>query len=214
MSDKEITFKLAPAAVVKEDRERTQTVDVLTDMKQRCSRCQTEVIGEPLGLTMQNVVDSKGMSDARRAVAAAMYGAWYVSENTATSELIGAELFDDLAYERQNVWLQASGADGWSLQTFMLENIGVGLSETVRKAGIEEAKRWPAFTDRRKVFRVHSAQFPAGWITVAFNAHSGKTGEPVEHAHVLVHICPKCAPVIFDAACVDPTDPFKDGVKW
>jgi hypothetical protein len=28
------------------------------------------------------------------------------------------------------------------------------------------------------------------------------------------HICPKCAPAVFDAACVDPMDPFKDGVKW
>lgn len=205
-----ITFDLALVAEVKNEREHVQTVDIITDMKQTCSRCKTVVIGDPLGLSMVDVVDSSEMNKARWAVATALYNAMWEADERSYSR----RKFDELQYHEQAPWLSATGADGWYLKSYLLENVGVGLSETVRKAGVEEAKKWPAFTDRRKVFRVTQAQFPVGWVHLSFSAHSSKTGEPVEHANVMVHICPKCAPAIFDAANVDPTEPFKDGVKW
>lgn len=200
----EIKFEIAAASDVKEPHQRVQTVDVVTDMTQRCSRCKTVAVGEPLGLSLIDVVGDKERHDAQRAVAIALYDA----------SKVGTQTFDEQSWTIQSYWLREAAADGWSVESFSLDSIGIGLTPKARAAGVEEAKKWAAFSDRRKMFRVCQAKFPPGWLTLAFEARGSKDGVPVSHANVMVHVCPTCAPVVFDAANVDPANPFGDGVKW
>lgn len=203
MNSQKITFEIADAREVKKERESSQEVSVITDFHQSCAKCKKRVIGRPLSLTLADAVDSKGLHDAQYAVAQAMFRVIHPDK-----------LLGDLRYEMQTPWLKAAGGDGWRQESYSLEAVGFGLSAEVREAGVAEAKKWAAYTDRRQVFRATSAQFPPGWIHLSFQARSGKNGEPVEHAHVGVSICPDCAPSVFEAAGVDPRDPFTDGTRW
>ena len=200
-SGRTFTFELANAVEVKEEKERVQTVPVVTDMMQRCSKCRVLVVGKPLGLSLVDVIDSQKMHDALYAVATAMFEA----------EMVGQEFYAQ-AFEVQQPWMKQAGGDGWTLESFSVAEIGKNVSAKARMAGMEEAKKWGAYTDRRKVFRVTHAQFPPGWLFLSFETR-GKTGEPVRYQNVGVHICPDCAPEVFKAAGVDPKDPFGRGGK-
>lgn len=203
-----IEFDLADAATVKKERETTQDVTVITDMGRHCCRCKRVVVAVPISLALDDVVDSDGRHNAQRAVAIAMYGA-----SQHMKSVMGAA-FETESWANQLPWLRAAAGDGWSADSFVIDAIGRGLDAKVRAAGVEEAKKWPAFTDRRKVFRVSSAKFPPGWLTLSFQAHGSKDGVSVEHGYVAVHICPECAPVVFDTVNVDPKNPLSNGSKW
>lgn len=199
-----IEFELADAEGVKKDAESAQAVSVITDMRRRCCRCKKAVLGEPLALTLVDVVDSQARHDAQHAVAVAMYDAAHPGSPRS---------FDGEPWSTQSAWLRAA-ADGWSIESFSFDAIGLGLDAKVRVAGVREAKKWPAYTDRRKVFRVTSAKLPPGWLTLSFEARGSRDGKPVLHGYVMVHACPECAPAVFGAAGVDPQEPFGDGVRW
>jgi ribosomal protein S27AE len=200
------TFVLADAEEVRSAGEAIQAVNVVTDMVRRCSKCGARVLAEPLSMSLSNVVDHKGLHDAQWAVATALF-------NAEEAMQCGAQ-FADLPYDRQTWWMRQVAAEGWEAATFVLEKIAPGLKESVRAAGIAEARKWPAFTDRRKVFRVSGAQFPPGWVHLSFEAHSSTDGRPVRYGNVGVHVCPECAPAVFAAAGIVPTDPFGNGAKW
>ena len=193
---------------VKKDHETTQTVEVITDMRQSCVRCKRTITAKPLSLSLVDVVDSSERHRAQYAVAAAMYDANHrLGSSTALA-------FDEEPYAVQAQWMREAAADGWRSETFSLDAIGRDLLPAVREAGINEAKKHRAYTDKRKVFRVSSAQFPPGWVTLAFEARGSKDGEPVDHDVRVLDICPECAPAIFDAANVDPQEPLGKGVRW
>lgn len=205
--EKTITFELADPKISEDYRGSSQTVEILTDMRQHCSRCKKMVLGEPLALHIVDLVSSKERSEAQRAVAVAMYGAY-----TALSPSHERD-FDKLTWSLQSDWLREA-ADGWDAEHFRLDAVGLGMIEKVRVVGVAEAQKWRAYTDKRKLFRVSQTQFPPGWLHMSFEAHRSRDGKPVRNGNVMVHVCPECAPAVFDAANIDPLDPFGDGVRW
>ncbi len=198
-------LKLADTSEIKKPREETRDVSIITDFRQRCSRCKCSISGEPLSFNLVDVIDDKERHEAQYAVAGAMY---------AESQGPTAVPFYEVSYSGQAGWLRAAAADSWHIENFSFDAIGLGMHPGVRAAGVEEAKKWRAYTDKRKVFRASSVKFPPGWLCLSFQAHGSKDGKPVEHGYVMVHICPDCAPAIFDVTNVDPAEPFGDGVKW
>lgn len=206
MGQGQFTFVLADANEVRGEREVVQTVDVVTDMTRRCSKCRKRVVAESLSLSLVDVVDSKALHDAQWAVATAMF-------NVKQAMLLGTQ-FSDLPYDRQAWWMKQAAEEGWVLSSFDLEKVGFDMNPNVRAAGIAEARKWAAYTDRRKVFRVSGAVFPPGWLHLSFEARSSKTGQPLKNANVIVHVCPECAAGVFAAAGFEPTDPFGNGAKW